>query len=122
VDGVVLTCDLGPGLSEHDIPAVAAGQLRDFWRFTTGGPLLVDRQFGMCGLSLNDPARLRQQARDRYLLTSEPPLVSSRRAVPNLVVGASHETGVAKASGVAHPCGPSRRQTPISFPDLESFL
>jgi len=65
VDGVVLTCDLGAGLSEHDIPAVAAGQLRGFWRFTTGGPLLVDRQFGICGLSLNDPTRSRQQVRDR---------------------------------------------------------
>jgi hypothetical protein len=56
------------------------------------------------------------------LLTSEPLLVSLRRPVTNLVVKASDETGVVMMLVVVHPCGPGRRQTPILFPDLESFL
>jgi len=32
------------------------------------------------------------------------------------------EAGVVKVLAVDHPCGPGRRQTPISFPDPESFL
>lgn len=42
-----------------------------------------------------------------FLLTSEPPLMSLRMPVTNLVVEASHETGIVTMSGVVHPCGPA---------------
>ena len=42
IEGVTLTCSLGSGLSDRDIPVDAAGQLREFWRRTSGGLLLVE--------------------------------------------------------------------------------
>ena len=40
-------------------------------------------------------------------LTSEPPRVSLRMPVTNLVVEAFHGTGVVKMPAVVHPCGPA---------------
>lgn len=65
MEGVELTCRLGAGLPENQVPATAFGQLREFWRHTSGGPLLVDEQFGICGLSLYDPEQAKQRTRDR---------------------------------------------------------
>ncbi|MGV0675697.1 hypothetical protein ABQE62_05825 [Mycolicibacterium fortuitum] len=65
IDGVTLTCSLGSGLSDRDIPVDAAGQLREFWRRTSGGLLLVDEQFGICGLTLHNPTAAKQRSRDR---------------------------------------------------------
>lgn len=65
IEGVTLTCSLGSGLSDRDIPVDAAGQLREFWRRTSGGLLLVDEQFGICGLTLHNPTEAKQRSRDR---------------------------------------------------------
>jgi hypothetical protein len=65
MDGVTLTCSLDAGLSDSDIPAGATRQLREFWRRTSGGLLLVDEQFGICGLTLHSPTEAKQRSRDR---------------------------------------------------------
>lgn len=63
--GVTLTCSLGSGLGDSDIPAGATGQLRELWRRTSGGLLLVDEEFGICGLTLHDPTQAKQRSRER---------------------------------------------------------
>lgn len=65
VDGVVLMCRLGAGIASSGIPDGAPAQLRELWTRTSGGPLLVDEQFGICGLVLHGPAEARQRSRDR---------------------------------------------------------
>ncbi|OBB10244.1 hypothetical protein A5761_27985 [Mycolicibacterium setense] len=65
MEGVTLTCSLGSGLGDSDIPVGATGQLREFWRRTSGGLLLVDEQFGICGLTLHDPTQAKQRSRER---------------------------------------------------------
>lgn len=65
MDGVELTCRLSAGLPESQVPATASEQLREFWRHTSGGPLLVDEQFGICGLTLYGPEQAKQQTLGR---------------------------------------------------------
>ncbi|WP_233272128.1 hypothetical protein [Mycolicibacterium smegmatis] len=65
MEGVSLTCTLGSGLGDSDIPAGATGQLREFWCRTSGGLLLVDEQFGICGLTLHNPTEAKRRSRDR---------------------------------------------------------
>lgn len=65
IEGVTLTCSLGSGLNDTDIPVNAAGQLREFWRHTSGGRLLADEQFGICGLTLHNPTEAKQRSHDR---------------------------------------------------------
>lgn len=65
MEGVELVCRLGAGLPESEIPTTASGQLREFWHHTSGGPLLVDEQFGICGLTLYDPEQAKQRTLDR---------------------------------------------------------
>ncbi|AIY46967.1 hypothetical protein [Mycolicibacterium fortuitum] len=65
MDGVTLTCSLDVGLSDSDIPAGATRQLREFWRRTSEGLLLVDEKFGICGLTLRNPTGAKQRSRDR---------------------------------------------------------
>lgn len=65
MDGVVLTCRLSAGIASSDIPDDAPAQLRELWARTSGGPLLVDEQFGICGLMLHSSAEARQTAFDR---------------------------------------------------------
>lgn len=65
MDGVVLTCRRGAGIPSAGIPGGAPGQLRELWERTSGGPLLVDEQFGICGLMLHAPIEARQSASDR---------------------------------------------------------
>lgn len=65
MDGVVLTCHLNADLTRGDIPEDAPGQLRELWARTSGGPPLVDEQFGICGLVLYDPVQAKQRTRAR---------------------------------------------------------
>ena len=65
MDGVVLACRLDEGVADGDIPAQVAGELRGFWRRTSGGLLLADERFGICGLRLHDPAAAKQTAQYR---------------------------------------------------------
>lgn len=65
LDGVVLTCHLAAGITSGAIPEDAPTQLRELWSRTAGGPLLVDEQFGICGLMLYGPAESRNRAADR---------------------------------------------------------
>lgn len=65
LEDVVLTCRLNPGVADDGIPSQAAGQLREFWLRTSGGLLLVDERFGICGLTLHDPVRAKQTTQDR---------------------------------------------------------
>lgn len=65
MEDVVLTCRLGPGLADSDIPSQVVGQLREFWLRTSGGLLLVDERLGICGLTLHDPVNAKQAAQDR---------------------------------------------------------
>lgn len=65
MDGVVLTCRLGDGIAAAGIPQDAPAQLRELWSRTSGGPLLVDEQFGICGLTLYSPEESRTRAADR---------------------------------------------------------
>jgi hypothetical protein len=65
MDGVLLTCRLRDGLTDGEIPAGAPLQAREFWQRTSGGMLLRDLRFGICGLDLNDPDKARKVTRDR---------------------------------------------------------
>ena len=65
MEGVTLTCRLDAGLREGGIPADATGQLRELWHRTAGGLLLVDEQFGICGLTIHDPVKAKQRSRER---------------------------------------------------------
>jgi hypothetical protein len=65
MDGVELVCSLGGGLSDAVIPTSSTAQLREFWSITSGGSLLVDEQFGICGLMLYGPAESQQRTADR---------------------------------------------------------
>lgn len=65
MEGVELTCRLDAGIPEDEIPTQTPEQLREFWRRTSGGLLLVDEQFGIFGLTLHAPTEAKQQTRDR---------------------------------------------------------
>ena len=65
MDGVVLTCRLAAGVTSGQVPQDAPTQLRELWLRTAGGPLLVDEQFGICGLMLYSPEESRNRATDR---------------------------------------------------------
>ncbi|SHQ96426.1 Uncharacterised protein [Mycobacteroides abscessus subsp. abscessus] len=65
MDGVALTCRLGAGIADSDLPEHTPRQLREFWCRTSGGLLLVDEQLGTCGLTLHDPAEAKQRTQDR---------------------------------------------------------
>lgn len=65
MDDVVLTCRLGDGVAAADIPQDAPVQLRELWSRTSGGPLLVDEQFGICGLMLYSPEESGSRATER---------------------------------------------------------
>ncbi|BBX83736.1 hypothetical protein [Mycolicibacterium aubagnense] len=67
LNGVILTCRLVAGISitSGDLPQDASTQLRALWSRTSGGPLLVDEQFGICGLMLYSPEESRNRATDR---------------------------------------------------------
>lgn len=65
MEDVVLTCRLGDGVADGDLPSQAVGELREFWRRTSGGLLLVDERFGICGLRLHDPVLAKQTAQER---------------------------------------------------------
>lgn len=65
MQGVELTCRLGASVPGNEIPAQAPEQLRELWRHTSGGLLLVDEQFGICGLTLHAPSEAMQRTRDR---------------------------------------------------------
>ncbi len=65
MDGVVLTCRLADGIAVDDIPQDAPAQLRELWSRTSGGPLLLDEQFGICGLMLYSPEESRNRATER---------------------------------------------------------
>ena len=65
LDGVVLTCRLREGLSDRDIPVGVPLQARELWRRTSGGVLMRDLSFGVCGLTLYDPGEAKKQTADR---------------------------------------------------------
>lgn len=62
---MALTCRLGAGIADSDLPEHTPRQLREFWCRTSGGLLLVDEQLGTCGLTLHDPAEAKQRTQDR---------------------------------------------------------
>ena len=65
VDGILLTCRLAGGIADDELPVTAPRQLRELWRRTAGGLLLVDMRFGVCGLTLFDPVESSERANDR---------------------------------------------------------
>lgn len=65
MEGVVLTCRLRDGLTDMEMPIDAPLQARGLWQRTSGGVLMRDLQFGICGLTLNDPDEATKVSRDR---------------------------------------------------------
>lgn len=71
MEGVVLTCRLRDGLTDGEIPVGIPPQARELWQRTSGGVLMCDLQFGICGLTLNDPDEAKKVSVDRARLGYE---------------------------------------------------
>jgi hypothetical protein len=65
MDGVVLTSRLRDGLTDGEIPVGVPLQARELWQRTSGGVLMRDLQFGICGLTLHDPDEAKKVSGDR---------------------------------------------------------